>query len=277
MSGRGAPGVPHHTRAGLRLARVFRRCGGCLCVDHALQSDIECQAVTELVSGGASSEFYRNLLRRRSGHPRRGARLRRRIRRGAPPPPPRGAAPGERAIRAGARAGVAEFGVRRTTLPAVARRAGVSRPTVYRRWPDTGSLVADLLVRELREIITGTAPSTGSARERLVGGIVGGGAAMRRNPLFAKIFRADTDIMLTYVFERLGRNQRALLDLFAAAILEGQDDGSIRDGNPAHLSAMLLLIAQSSVQSASTFEPVIDAPHLDTELARALHGYLTPT
>ncbi|BEK98011.1 TetR family transcriptional regulator [Nocardia seriolae] len=183
----------------------------------------------------------------------------------------------DRAILDAARACVAEFGVRRTTLTEVARRAGVSRPTVYRRWPDTGSLVADLLVRELREIITGTAPSTGSARERLVGGIVGGGAAMRRNPLFAKIFRADTDIMLTYVFERLGRNQRALLDLFAAAILEGQDDGSIRDGNPAHLSAMLLLIAQSSVQSASTFEPVIDAPHLDTELARALHGYLTPT
>lgn len=89
VSGRGAPGVPHHTRAGLRLARVFRRCGGCLCVDHALQSDIECQAVTELVSGGASSEFYRNLLRRRSGHPRRGARLRRRIRR-APDHPHRG-------------------------------------------------------------------------------------------------------------------------------------------------------------------------------------------
>ncbi|MFE3223000.1 TetR/AcrR family transcriptional regulator [Nocardia sp. NPDC059228] len=183
----------------------------------------------------------------------------------------------DRAILDAARACVAEFGVRRTTLTEVARRAGVSRPTVYRRWPDTGSLVADLLVRELREIISDTAPSTGSARERLVGAIVGGGAVMRRNPLFAKIFRADTDIMLTYVFERLGRNQRALIDLFADAIREGQADNSIRAGDPGQLAAMLLLMAQSAVQSATAFAPVLDGDHLDTELAYALHGYLTPT
>ncbi|GAB0103640.1 TetR/AcrR family transcriptional regulator [Nocardia sp. JMUB6875] len=182
----------------------------------------------------------------------------------------------DRAILDAARACVAEFGVRRTTLTEVARRAGVSRPTVYRRWPDTGSLVADLLVRELREIIADTAPPTGSARERLVGAIVGGGAAIRRNPLFAKIFRADTDIMLTYVFERLGRNQRALIELFAVTIREGQADKSIRAGDPDQLAAMLLLIAQSAVQSASTFAPVLDSDHLDIELTRALHGYLIP-
>ncbi|WUD58956.1 TetR/AcrR family transcriptional regulator [Nocardia sp. NBC_00511] len=180
----------------------------------------------------------------------------------------------DRAILDAARECVAEFGVRRTTLTEVARRAGVSRPTVYRRWPDTGSLVADLLVRELRDIVADTAPSTGTARERLVGAIVGGGAMIRRNPLFAKIFRADTDIMLTYVFERLGRNQRALITLFADAIREGQGDGSVRAGDPEQMAAMLLLIAQSAVQSASTFAPVLDAEHLDLELTHALHGYL---
>ncbi|MGW4534108.1 TetR/AcrR family transcriptional regulator [Nocardia sp. NPDC004340] len=182
----------------------------------------------------------------------------------------------DRAILDAARACVAEFGVRRTTLTEVARRAGVSRPTVYRRWPDTGSLVADLLVRELREIVADTAPSTGTARERLVGAIVGGGSMIRRNPLFAKIFRADADVMQTYVFERLGRNQRALIDLFAGGIREGQADNSIRDGDPAHLAAMLLLIAQSAVQSASAFAVVVDSDHLDAELTHALHGYLAP-
>ncbi|MFE5287033.1 TetR/AcrR family transcriptional regulator [Nocardia sp. NPDC056611] len=182
----------------------------------------------------------------------------------------------DRAILDAARACVAEFGVRRTTLTEVARRAGVSRPTVYRRWPDTGSLVADLLVRELREIVADTAPSTGTARERLVGAIVGGGSMIRRNPLFAKIFRADADVMQTYVFERLGRNQRALIDLFAEGIRDGQADNSIRAGDPAHLAAMLLLIAQSAVQSASAFAVVLDSDHLDAELTHALHGYLTP-
>ena len=38
---------------------------------------------------------------------------------------------------------VLAFGVERVTLAEIARRAGVSRPTVYRRWPDTRSVIAD--------------------------------------------------------------------------------------------------------------------------------------
>ncbi len=178
------------------------------------------------------------------------------------------------AILDAARACVQEFGVRRTTLTEVARRAGVSRPTVYRRWPDTGALVAELLVRELRGIVAATMPSAGSARTRLVEGVVAGAATVRSNPLFGKIFRTDTDLMLTYVFGRLGRNQRALIELFAAGIREGQQDGSIRDGDPERMATMLLLIAQSAVQSAGTVAPLLAGDHLDTELRRAIDGYL---
>ncbi|MET9487945.1 TetR/AcrR family transcriptional regulator [Nocardia sp. NPDC006630] len=182
----------------------------------------------------------------------------------------------DRAILDAARACVAEFGVRRTTLTEVARRAGVSRPTVYRRWADTGSLVADLLVRELHEIIADAVPAGGNARARLVAAIVGGGAMMRRNPLFAKIFRTDADVMLTYVFERLGRNQRALIGMFADGIREGHRDGSIRHGDAERQAAMLLLLAQSAVQSAGTVVDFLDSDHLDIELTRAIDGYLAP-
>ncbi|MEV0250980.1 helix-turn-helix domain-containing protein [Nocardia sp. NPDC050712] len=175
-----------------------------------------------------------------------------------------------------ARGCVEEFGVRRTTLTEVARRAGVSRPTVYRRWPDTGALVAELLVRELRTILASAMPTSGTGRARLVEGIVAGAAQIRANPLFGKIFRTDTDLMLTYVFGRLGRNQRTLIELFAAGIRDGQRDGSIRSGEPAHLATMLLLISQSAVQSAGTVEPVLAGAALDTELARAIDGYLRP-
>ncbi|MFF3226224.1 TetR/AcrR family transcriptional regulator [Nocardia suismassiliense] len=180
------------------------------------------------------------------------------------------------AILEAARRCVAEFGVRRTTLTEVARRAGVSRPTVYRRWPDTGALVAELLVRELRAIVDATMPTGGPGRTRLVTGIVAGAAKVRSNPLFGKIFRADTDLMLTYVFGRLGRNQRALIELFATGIRAGQQDGSIRDGDPEQLATMLLLIAQSAVQSAGTVEPLLAGADLDTELSHALDGYLVP-
>ena len=42
---------------------------------------------------------------------------------------------------------VLAVGVRRTTMTDVARRAGVSRMTLYRRWPDVRSLVGDLIVQ----------------------------------------------------------------------------------------------------------------------------------
>lgn len=182
----------------------------------------------------------------------------------------------DRLILDAARDCVAEFGVRRTTLAEVARRARVSRPTVYRRWPDSRALIGELLVRELRAIVTAAVPEAGDARTRLVASIVGGAAQVRTNPLFGKIFRTDTDLMLTYVFGRLGRNQRELLDLFGTGIREGQADGSVRRGDPVHLAAMLLLIAQSVVQSAATVAELLDGPAMDSELRHALDAYLAP-
>ena len=43
---------------------------------------------------------------------------------------------------------ILDVGWRRTTLTDVARRAGVSRMTIYRAWSDMGSLLGDLMTRE---------------------------------------------------------------------------------------------------------------------------------
>src|ERR1700709_2531162 len=47
-----------------------------------------------------------------------------------------------------ARGAILAVGWSRTTLTDIARRAGVSRMTLYRRWPDTQTLLADLMTRE---------------------------------------------------------------------------------------------------------------------------------
>ena len=179
------------------------------------------------------------------------------------------------AILDAARSCVEEFGVKRTTLAEVARRAGVSRPTVYRRWPDTRTLIGELLTRELRRSIP-TASTEGDARDRAVRGVVAGARAIRTNPLFEKIFRTDADLISVYILERLGRSQINLLRVFEAAIASGQADGSIRSGNPAELAATVLLIAQSMVQSARIVSAALSPDALDTELGIAIDGYLTP-
>src|ERR1700750_979508 len=47
-----------------------------------------------------------------------------------------------------ARDSILAVGWKRSTLTDVARRAGVSRMTVYRRWPDMQGLLGELMTRE---------------------------------------------------------------------------------------------------------------------------------
>src|SRR3954465_2078544 len=84
---------------------------------------------------------------------------------------------------------VAVVGLRRTTLTDVARRAGVSRMTMYRRWPDMASLIADLMTREWSDpALRAQAAAEGErARHRLVDGLVTGARQLRGHPVFRRI------------------------------------------------------------------------------------------
>src|SRR5215470_11794257 len=89
---------------------------------------------------------------------------------------------------------VLAVGVRRTTLTDVARRAGVSRMTLYRRWPDVRSLVGDLMTRELVAVATGAMPERKqdmATRTQIVDGLVAGVQEFRTHPLFHKIIDVD--------------------------------------------------------------------------------------
>ena len=49
----------------------------------------------------------------------------------------------------------------------------------------------------------------------------------------------------------------------------------MRSGDPRQLAAMVLLITQSTIQSAQIVRPILNAETLATELAYALNGYLS--
>lgn len=173
---------------------------------------------------------------------------------------------------------VVEFGVRRTTLSEVARRSGRSRPTIYSRWSDARSLVADVLTRELLGIIDAARPAREGldARSELVEHLVAISRAVRESTLFRKLISVDQDMLATYVFERLGSSQHASLDMLEAWLRTGQREGSIRAGRPAVLARMVLLTVQSAVLSAQLIADRVPARQLDRELARLLDSYLKP-
>lgn len=170
---------------------------------------------------------------------------------------------------------VLAYGVDRVTLAEIARRAGVSRPTVYRHFPDVRSILASLLTLRITRTLD-EVPSGGVGRAHLVDRVVGIARLLRREPVIMAVLHQDPDLAMVYLSERLGTSQLILLDTVADEIAAAQVDGSVRAGDVRKLAAMCLLIAQSTILSADLVTPILDADALAVELAHALNGYLTP-
>lgn len=170
---------------------------------------------------------------------------------------------------------VRDFGVHRVTLAEIARRAGVSRPTVYRRWPDTATILAALLT----DRITGAwreVPMRGTGRDALVQRITAVAGRLRRDELIRTVLRSAPELAMVYISDRLGTSQQILIDVLAEEIRKGQLHNSVRRADPRQLAAMIVLIAQSTIQSGQIVEPILDADALSVELAHTLNGYLCP-
>jgi AcrR family transcriptional regulator len=177
-----------------------------------------------------------------------------------------------------ARASILAVGWRRTTLTDVARRAAVSRMTIYRRWPDMQTLLADLMTREWAVVVEDAALDAGaSALERLAGGVAATVRQLRRNELFLKILDVDPELLLPYLLDRRGRTQDTLLGLVETVISEGQIEGTLRSGDPRLLARSLVLATHGFALSMQTM--TADGPDeraFDGELRRLVEGYLRP-
>ncbi len=148
----------------------------------------------------------------------------------------------ERQILDAARACVLAAGVHDTTLNDVARRAGVSRMTLYRRYSDIGSLISEVLGHE-----------------------------------FARILRENTEpeILMPYLINRFGSTQQIAVNLLANRLDAGYRDGSIKKGSIAVQAHSIVLTAQAFIISAAATGPIPVTRLLD-ELGAMLDAYLAP-
>ncbi|TDN88449.1 TetR/AcrR family transcriptional regulator [Microbacterium sp. BK668] len=195
----------------------------------------------------------------------------------APPPTrtalTRGAsAATEGALLDAALAEVIAHGIRRTTASDVARRAGVSRQTLYRYWPDVQALFASLVTRELLAVLPGeTEPED---LDDLVGLLVGTASAVRRMPLLGRLRDTDPELLGRYLLTRLGTSQRAIHTDLSRRLRAAQDRGLVRGGDADALAATVMLLVQSAVLSGPLVEEWLPATAWTDELSRALKGYL---
>lgn len=173
---------------------------------------------------------------------------------------------------------ILDVGWRRTTLTEVARRASVSRMTIYRTWADMPTLLGDLMTREWTQVVAESAAAASSATgaqadpvDRLVARLLATVAALRENELFVRIVEVDPELVLPYLVARRGRSQELIVALLAEELAAAQASGHVRPGDPVALARTLVLTAHGFVLSAHTMtDEAVSAEALDAELAVVL-------
>lgn len=173
-------------------------------------------------------------------------------------------------------------GMQRMTMADIARRAGVSRATLYRRWGSVREVVGALITREWAHLTQGTFPKeTADTRSWLVGAVVALAQSIRTHPILRKIIDLDPDFLLPYLLKRRGTSTNQQLEVLEAGLRRGIADGSVREADPALLARSVLLAtwsftltAPALVDTPSGSGPELD--RLDEELALMLDRYLAP-
>lgn len=90
-------------------------------------------------------------------------------------------------------------GIRRMTMEDVARRSGVGRATLYRRFPTKDALIDALVLAEARRYLDGSAQARSRAdtlEDRLVYGTVFTVTFLREHTLLKKLLRTEPETIL---------------------------------------------------------------------------------
>lgn len=176
------------------------------------------------------------------------------------------------------RASVLAVGVRRTTLTDVARRAGVSRMTVYRLVPDVTTLILEVMSREFARILAAAetaARRRRTGRARLAATATAVIRELHADPLFHRVVDVDPELLLPYLTDRLGTTQRLAIGHVRRMVAEGQRDGSVRRGDPDTIATTLVLM----LTPIATSVRLLDGAGRDEVLAeveRVVDGALRP-
>lgn len=180
-----------------------------------------------------------------------------------------------------ARETILSSGWRRATVTDVARRADVSRMTVYRTYPDMQSILADLMTREwvgeIDRVLSQIDDRGNDSADVIARRFSAAVAALRHHELFRRIVRDDPEQLLPYLIDRRGRSQDVLVSVLAEQIATAQATGGIRADRPELLARTLILIAHGfaiSVETMTDDELTVD--EFDAQLTDLIRRYLTP-
>lgn len=136
------------------------------------------------------------------------------------------------------------LGLRRSTMEDVARRAGVSRITVYRRFTTKDALVEHVVRREFRryfdQFLTDIRHA-GTAADRVVLGFASSLRAIRGNPLIGGLMEIEPDVLIPSMINDGGRTIATVRRFLAGQLRREQRDGHVSDEVDVDLVAELMV------------------------------------
>lgn len=181
----------------------------------------------------------------------------------------------EESILSAARECFMENGIYKTTMVSVARRAEVSRPTVYSYFGNVDNLARKVLTREIVGLLDAAYPLPRDV-DGLCAALVEVGVLARRNEFLGQVLGKSPELLLTYQFQRFGESQEILVRFIKNAVARIQGtDPSMRRGDPKIIATQVFMVVQSLVLSAEAMSAGVPSEEeWARELTAMLKGYL---
>ncbi|TQM70812.1 TetR family transcriptional regulator [Actinomadura hallensis] len=145
-------------------------------------------------------------------------------------------------------AALAEFetyGLRRVSVEDVAKRAGVARTTIYRRFTNKEQLLQAVILRECRRFLTAIAEATenlASPEDAVVEGFVVGLQSARTHPLMTRVLESEPEAVIPQLSMNGGAVMLAARDILADRLRRARP-GDAEDHNT--VAEVLLRLAVS--------------------------------
>ncbi|TDC57121.1 TetR/AcrR family transcriptional regulator [Actinomadura sp. KC345] len=168
------------------------------------------------------------------------------------------------------------MGLQRSTMEDVARRAGISRITVYRRFATKDAVIEHVVRREFRRYFDRflvEIKQAETAADRVVLGFVSSLRAIRRNPLIGGLMETEPDLVVPSMIGDGGRTLATVGRFVAGQLRQEQRAGNVSDDlDTDFVAEMMVRISASFLAIPSHLIDLDD----DEQLAAVAQRFLVP-
>ncbi|MFE0027159.1 TetR/AcrR family transcriptional regulator [Amycolatopsis sp. NPDC059021] len=168
------------------------------------------------------------------------------------------------------------MGIQRSTMEDVARRAAVSRITVYRRFATKDTLVEHVVRREFRRYFDQFLIDIERAEtvaDRVVLGFVSSLRAIRGNPLIGGLIAAEPDLFVSSMTNDGGRTLATVRQFVAGQLRHEQRAGTVdREVDADRVAEMMVRVSASFLAIPSHLIDLDD----DEQVAAVARQFLVP-